>query len=71
MLLVTLFVANQIVLQILVEQKFCRLPDGQVLELIYLPTDIFRLPWAIGQALVSNTEFIFSVKVCITIKTLK
>lgn len=29
---------------------------GQVLELFYLPMDIFRLPWEIGQALVSNTD---------------
>ena len=31
-------------------------PIGQVLELFYLPMDIFRLPRAIGQALVSNTD---------------
>ena len=30
-------------------------PIGQALELFYLPTDIFRLPRAIEQALVSNT----------------
>ena len=55
-LLVTFFVANQIVLQNISQKKNYDCPIGQVLELFYLPKDIFRLPGASGQALVSNTD---------------